>query len=73
MIDTAIADLAADADDERRPDHRDVAVDLDRRVADAFLEVRQQASRAAANSVQLCWRRPLPLARVPVAVTRPSG
>src|SRR4051812_13125418 len=38
MIDAAIANLAADPDDERSPDHRDVAVDLDRRVRDALLK-----------------------------------
>jgi len=38
MIDAAIAHLAVDPDDERRPDHGDVAVDFDRGIGDAFAE-----------------------------------
>ena len=38
MIEPAIADLAIDANDKRRPDHRDIAIDFNRRVADGFGE-----------------------------------
>src|SRR5688572_6917069 len=37
---TAIGDLAVDADNERGPDHGDVAVDFDCRIADGFGEAR---------------------------------
>src|SRR4029079_3075636 len=42
VVDTAIADLAVNPDDERGPDHRHIAVDIDRRVADALLEARSR-------------------------------
>ncbi len=47
MVVAAVADLAADTDDERSPDHRHVAVDLDGRVADSLLKAltRLQALR----------------------------
>ena len=62
MVVAAVADLAADTDDEWRPDHRDVAVDLDGRVADSLLKALtgRQAVRELSPGL---LPRPLPLAR----------
>jgi hypothetical protein len=38
VIDSAVADLPADADDEGRPYHRNVVVDMDCRIGDALLK-----------------------------------
>lgn len=46
MVDPAIADLPADADDKCRPDHRDIAVDINRRIGDALLQMLARASPA---------------------------